>query len=64
MNDAKIEYNQRWVENELKWITPSEYMKRYAHLWSQHTWGATAFLLWKLMEQMADMIEELKNERR
>ena len=64
MNDAKIEYNLKWVENELKWITPHEYVKRYAHLWNEHTWGALAVLLWKLAEEMSELIEELKNERR
>jgi hypothetical protein len=64
MKDAKIIYDATWVEQELKHISPHEYVKRYKHLINEHTWGAAFVLLPKLIEELAELIEDIKNERR
>lgn len=56
----RINYDNNWVENELKHMEPHEYVKRYKHIWKEHTFGAVGILLWKLAEEMSQIIEKVK----
>ena len=48
----EIDYNVKWVENELKYMKPHEYVKRYKNVCLKHTWGALVFLLWMLAGEL------------
>lgn len=63
MSDS-FQYDITFIKNELKHMSPSEYVKRYQEVLAIHTWGAAGHLIVALMNQMVKLIDKAEGSKR